>query len=414
MFIDALEPREYSGVFNRTEMGLVDSGYPRVTPKVTGEVYSGLSPSQQGMGRVHSFTGNTPTRPEALLMQERLEREGYDVLSLNMPYCAPLNLQNQAWVSTAQGDKAAGENPFAQSAEIPPVNANLVEDNKDEAYNIKQEAVIARISNALLALESGGFDVLFLGIREPDQYTHFQWNEPYRKNIIEVLSSEIERMSVNHDVFWWSDHGSEEKKDVFRINKWLMEKGFLNLDIDLEFNEKFNDEMEDRNPQHANMGMDIENQLSISSPGVDMRSSSQVVSADPYDASINILDSSVDLQELTSELVSTKYISRCVTPEEVWGDGSFIEECADLIPIREDNTLVTGNVHPEPIGMGFYRTGVHSDTGAWGATDDLGIGYSGSVHPRQLHDVIFEWITGTDIDMASIDDPNTASPLDSS
>lgn len=79
--------------------------------------------------------------------------------------------------------------------------------------------------------------------------------------------------------------------------------------------------------------------------------------------------------------------------EDRWGEGQYIDECPDLLPAREDNVLVDGNLHPEPIGMGFYRTGVHSYYGAWGTTDNSFMP-EGDMTPKAFHNVIWEFVTG--------------------
>jgi predicted AlkP superfamily phosphohydrolase/phosphomutase len=243
-------------------------------------------------------------------------------------------------------------------------------------------------------IQHGGHDVVFIGVRTPDQYTHFQWHEEYRRELLKDIAFQVQQWEQNHDVFWWSDHGSEEKKEVFRVNKWLQEKGYLNLDVDLEFHEKFSEEMESRQPQQGGgMSEIIENQLAVHAPGVEIAEGSQAVCADPYDSCIDVLDDDLDLVALSEDMMDTGYYDRVVPTEEEWGDGPFRDTAPDLVTLRADNILVTGNVHPDPIGMGFHRTGVHSKRGAWGTTDEE-FDRSGPVSPRQLHGVIWEFVTG--------------------
>lgn len=396
LFVDALEPNEYGRGWQATERGLVESGHPKVTPKVTSEVYTGESPSVNGMGRVHSMKGETPHRPEMPTIQEKLEMAGYNVLSLHMPYCLPLQLRNGAWISTAMQNEQMGQNPLAQLCKQPPAGGDMAsnESDWDSIYNSKQEDLFAKSSSMLNAINMGGFDVCFIAIRTPDEYTHFQWHEGYREEIIHELEKEVSRWQVNHDILWWSDHGSEEKKETFRVNKWLMENGYLDVEIDMEFHERFTEEMEQMTPRQQQAGPDIENQITVGVPGVEMGGDSQVVCMDPYDSCMDILDEDLDVDQLISELMDTGMYKSIRRPEEVWGDGQFIDSCPDLVTLRDDNVLVTGNVHPEPIGMGFYRSGVHSAYGAWGTTDDS-LERVGDVTPRQLHDVIWEFVTGS-------------------
>jgi len=395
LFVDAMEPREYGRGWTDTERGLVESGFPKVTPKVTSEVYTGVSPSKNGMGRVHSMKGEMPGRPMMPTIQEKLEMAGYNVLSLHMPYCLPLQLRNQAWISTAMQQQAAGQNPLAQMCAQPPAGGDMMdpETDRDMIFNSKNEDIYAKSSSMLNAINAGGFDVAFLAIRSPDEYTHFQWHEDYRTRLLESLAAEVSRWQVNHDILWWSDHGSEEKKETFRVNKWLMEEGYLDIEIDLEFHEKFKEQMEQMTPRQQQAGQDIENQISPQSPGVDILPDSKAISMDPYDSSIDILDDELDPQELIDDMMGTGMYRDVKMADDAWGEGQFLDECPDIVTLRADNVLVTGNVHPEPIGMGFYRTGVHSAYGAWGTTDDS-LDIVSDVTPVELHDIIWQFVTG--------------------
>ena len=395
LFVDAMEPTEYGAGWTDTERGLVESGYPKVTPKVTSEVYTGKSPSENGMGAVHSMSGETPHRPQMPTIQEKLEMAGYNVASLHMPYCLPLQLQNGAWISTAMQQQDAGQNPLTQMCMQPPAGGDMADAEADwgRIFNSKREDIYAKSSSMLNAINMGEFDVVFLAIRSPDEYTHFQWHEDYRKQLLEALASEVSRWQVNHEILWWSDHGSEEKKETFRVNKWLQEKGYLDLEIDMEFADRFQEEMQQMQPQDQGQSDRIENQLGVQQPGVEMKESSQAVSLDPYDSCIDILDDDLNKHELIEDMMDTGMYSGVKLTEEQWGGGQFIEQCPDIVTHRADNVLVTGNVHPEPLGMGFMRSGVHSRAGAWGTTDNE-LERVGDVTPQELHDVIWEFVTG--------------------
>lgn len=391
LFVDALEPTETSGtVFDETERGLVDSGSPKVTPKVTSEVYTGLDPTENGMGAAHSINGGGSDRPRAPTIQEKLDRAGFDVLSLHMPYCHPLQLSNGAFVSDTMQGPQSGPNPIAQMCMHPPKSGDLSdpsdEGEKERGFNSRSEEVFLRSSNMLNTLRAGDFDVAFVAIRSPDEYTHFQWHEDYRRMLLEDIAGEVDRWGVNHDVLWWSDHGSQEKTDVFRVNQWLREKGYLSVDVDVDFYERFNDE--------AGNDVRVENQIGVHAPGVTIEDGSVAVSADPYDSSIDVVDDEADADALIRDLESTGHYNSVGRTEDVWGDGRFRDECPDVVAQRADGVLVTGNVHPDPIGMGYLRTGVHSAFGAWGTTDES-FGRSGDVKPTTLHDVIWHFVTGS-------------------
>jgi hypothetical protein len=398
LFVDALEPREIGGTrFEETQRGLMDSGAPKVTPAVTSMVQTGMTPDETGFGGQHSMNGERRERPMAPMLAEKLEQAGYRVGSFHMPYSHPQQLQSQMFVSDTMQGPQPGQNPLAQMNLQPPTPGDLMdpEDDGERAYNTRMEDINAKSSAMLNTIDAAGLDVAFIGIRSPDQYTHFQWHEDYRVELLKDIAFQVEHWETNHDVLWWSDHGSEEKTDTFRVNKWLMEKGYLDLDIDLEFAERFSEEMEQMNPQ-AQQGRDIENQLGIQQPGVEINPESVAVCTDPYDSCITMLGEWDDdtREELREDLESTGMYRRVVPTEDEWGNGRFREECPDLLTLRGDGVLVTGNVHPDPIGMGYYRTGVHSAFGAWGTTDDS-FEREGDVTPTQFHDVVWEFITGS-------------------
>lgn len=393
VFIDALEPREMSEGFVATQRGLIDSGVPKVTPKVMSEVYSGLSPSEQGFGMNHAHGEQVLHRPQAPLIQEKLEAAGYNVLSLHMPYCLPLQMRNGAWISTSMQQQQSGQHPLIQLCIQPPHGGDMTDPQEDwdAVFWTKMEDLYAKVASMLNTITAGGFDVAFLGLRYPDEYTHFQWHEDYRMRLVEEIASEIGRMTENHEILWFSDHGNEEKKDVFHINRWLMEKGYLDLEIDIEYAERFSGDLQNMNPR--SQGLDLENQLGLGQPGVEMLPTSQAVCSDPYDSCITALDDELDREQLSEDLMDTGYYKDVYKTEEVWGEGQYLEQCPDLLPARDDHVLVDGNVHPEPIGMGFYRTGVHSYYGAWGTTDDSFMP-RGDMTPQAFHNIIWEFVTG--------------------
>lgn len=396
LFVDAMEPEEYGGGWQGTERGLVESGHPKVTPKVTSEVYTGESPSVNGMGRVHSMKGDAPSRPMLPTIQEKLQTAGYNVGSFHMPYCTPLQLQNQMWVGDTRQGKVPGQNQLAHMMAGLPTAGHLSKGGEEmnRGFNTRIEDILSRSAEMIKAINLAELDVVFLGIRSPDEFTHFGWDSGYRERLLEEIAHQVARWEVNHDILWWSDHGSQEKKETFRVNKWLVENGYLDLEIDLEFHERFQNEMESRAGQGQQQAIDVENQLGIQSPGVEIKESSQAVCVDPYDSCIDSLSEELDKQELIDDMMSTGMYRSVKLTEDEWGKGEFLDSCPDLVTLRADHVLVTSNVHPDPIGMGFYRSGVHSAYGAWGATDPE-FKRRGDVTPRQLHDVIWEFVTGS-------------------
>lgn len=398
LFVDALEPREIDGTrFADTERGYVNSGAPKVTPKVTSEVQTGLDPTHTNFGGQHSMNGDREGRPHAPMLAEKLEAAGYTVGSFYMPYSHPQQIESQLYVSDTMQGPQPGQHPLAQMNVNPPASGDLMDPDDDgsHAWNARTDEIYARSSNMLNTIRGAGLDVAFIGIRSPDQYTHFQWHEDYRRKLLEDIAFEVQRWEQNHDVLWWSDHGSEEKTETFRVNRYLMDEGLLDVDIDLDFHERFTDEMESRQPPNEGGRNDnIENALPLHAPGVEIQDGSVAASFDAYDSCVDLLDEEADVDEVVRVLEKSGMYDRVVPVEEEWGSGPYRDSSPDIVTLRADNVLVTGNVHPEPIGMGFMRSGVHSKKGAWGTTDeDFTMG--GDVTPRELHNVIFKFVTGT-------------------
>jgi len=394
LFVDAMDKDDLTGRLTQTYRGQVPSGGPKVTPKVTGEVYTGSNPTEQGMGRAHALGGEQPGRAEDPVIMEKLEAAGYNVCSFWLPYALPLQLQSGAWISEAMGQKQAGQSPFAQLGQQVPTSGDLMdpEDDGSLAWNARTDEWFLRSSHLMQTLRHGQFDVAFVGVRSPDQYTHFQQDRPFRERIVEDIAHEINRWEVNHDVLWWSDHGNEPKEETFRVNAWLAEKGYLDIDVDVEFHARLTDVQQDAQPG----GQQVENQIGLHSPSVEINGG-LAASGDPYDSCLTFLgdpDQS-EVDSMVSDLMDTGMYRWIKPTEEAWGTGRFIEECPDLIAHRADNVLVTGNVHPEPIGMGFHRSGVHSAEGVWGTTDDdFTVAAAHRVSPKRLHDVIWQFVTG--------------------
>ncbi|MFB6196730.1 MAG: hypothetical protein ABEI52_00460, partial [Halobacteriaceae archaeon] len=61
IFIDALSPRETTGVLDEWERGEMDAGTPRVTPRVMSSIYTGLNPAENGMMSVSKHGGADTT-----------------------------------------------------------------------------------------------------------------------------------------------------------------------------------------------------------------------------------------------------------------------------------------------------------------------------------------------------------------
>ncbi|MDY6774125.1 MAG: hypothetical protein SVS85_02895, partial [Candidatus Nanohaloarchaea archaeon] len=72
-------------------------------------------------------------------------------------------------------------------------------------------------------------------------------------------------------------------------------------------------------------------------------------------------------------------------------DADFYETVPDVIPDRAEGVFVSGNLHKNPIGMGYYRTGVHNRDACFGATKELEIPDK-EVKPEDMYDTITDFL----------------------
>jgi len=73
-------------------------------------------------------------------------------------------------------------------------------------------------------------------------------------------------------------------------------------------------------------------------------------------------------------------------------DATYYDNIPDIIPDRKEGVFVSGNLHDQPIGMGYYRTGVHDRTACFGATKELNIPDKEKIMPEHMYDIITDFI----------------------
>ena len=138
-------------------------------------------------------------------------------------------------------------------------------------------------------------------------------------------------------VLWFSDHGIQEKKETFYINRWLESKGYLKTKILYNKLEKQQEQQEG----------DALTQVGVHSPFCEVSKDSQAVCNDAYDSSIKILDDSLDVETLKDELMGTGFYNKIATPQELYGNGRYDNDTlgVDLVCDRKDGIMVSGNLH---------------------------------------------------------------------
>jgi len=432
VFVDALSPRELSGVFEDWHQGEMDAGVPRVTPRVMSSIYTGLDPAENGMLEVSRYGGEQTTRPKKSTIIDRAVRAGRSVLSMGMPFCVPFQVDVEDVVgggggsgdsggggggaggggrggngdlhSLLNGDALQGARqtipPGAENlVSVPAPQADMIRSHPDRVYASFRDQTVAYFNRFKEAIRYVDPDVAFLGYRLVDSYCHFQHTEtrrgkPYRQHLIDELADLLGEIAaqIDGDVLFFSDHGQTELTDVFRVNRWLKEAGWLDYKVDYDFVGTFEDwQHGEKHPVEAR----VEHQITFGRPGVTLdEAESQVVCADPFDSCLTLLcdREEFDAEAFREDLLSTGMYRSVDYKWELYDEtADFYDDVPDVIPDRAEGVFVSGNLHEQPIGMGYYRSGVHDRTACFGATRPLSIP-DGTVTPEDMHDVLASFV----------------------
>lgn len=413
VFIDALSPRELEGFLSEIYHGDMDAGSPRVTPRVMSSIYTGESPAENGMMEVSRYGGAQTTRPKKSTFIDQSVREGMSVVSMGMPFCVPFDVNPGDIVQNGEIRSLLGGVSMQQSMAVPQAAGNLVtvpapredmiKSHPDEVFTSFHDQTVAYFNTFKENIRQLAPDVALIGYRLIDSYCHFQHTEtregrPYRQHLIEAVAGLCERVynQIDGDLLFFSDHGQTELTSVFRANRWLAENGYLSYDVDYNFVETFSDWQGEDHPVDER----VENQITFGQPGVVLNEEeSQVVCSDPFDSCLTLLcpRSEFDAEAFRDDLMATGMYRSVKYKWELWDENAdFYDETPDIIPDRADGVFVSGNLHREPVGMGYYRTGVHDRGACFGATRPLNVpagdGQGGAITPEQMYDVICDFM----------------------
>jgi len=207
---------------------------------------------------------------------------------------------------------------------------------------------------------------------------------------------------MDHEVMWWSDHGSQRRKKVFRINKWLKEKGFLDYKVDEEFAKKLKNRDVVDSP--------FSDQMGFNHPAVEINWDNTVAfCSDAFDSMIDVTENATkkDIEEIKNRLKTHPAIKNVWKKSEYFkGDESKYWFMPKLIVERGDNVLVTSNIDPDvktfirnapknweefPEDNMGMRPGVHSRYGCFGG-DVPKDSEVDDGKPYQLYDIIWRFI----------------------
>jgi hypothetical protein len=405
VFIDALSPNDLSRTefLDETMAGTMEANVPRVTPHILSQVYTGKTPEYTGMGAMHSFGDEDhPHRPRCETIIEEVDNSR-DVLNLYMPYCGPPDLdQGSASLSTSPNGQEIFPQNMTSQLTVPGPSGDLMQDRHHATVFDHSVDYVTQLFSTARTL-SPQFDVIFLGIRLIDSYCHFQYRcgedgrgadvgSRYRDKLAEAVDIQLSQIDASgDDVFWFSDHGATELTDTFYVNKWLKDNGYLEYEIDMEFESKLRSEGLTGEDHPSNQR--IQNQLSFNHPAVTVDwEQSNAVCDDPYDGTITLLNGADDetAQAIMDDLSTVDEIRDVHHRDDLYGDeADFTDDIPEILPDRAEGVFASGNIHPNPIGMGYYRSGVHDKWGCYGGNVDSG---SGTASPTDIYRKLNDYI----------------------
>jgi len=384
--------------------GSLESGIPRVTPKIVTEVTTGKSPVGSGILSPTRLDKDNLVRPLCKTIFEELSEERR-VLNYEVPFT--MNQQGMFLTNVGSAPQVVEQQRPAALA-MPRAGGRMWDSGKDggeldeESRERALQGAVDYVRTVMATMRNlmrnGASDVFFITIRNLDSFGHFLYKDQ-RARLAKYMDMELREWGMMGDmegnIFCFSDHGIREKEETFFINKWLEEKGYLDVDV---HERKLKKQREQDNQADENLV-----QVSVHSPFIELSRDTQAVSPDSYDSGVKILDDSLNANDLRDELMGTGFYDGVYTPQELYGNGSHNNDTlgVDLVCDRKDGILVTGNLHPKVDGItasevsclcqGKIRSGVHTREGIIASNDPI-LSDDMNLEPTRLHDIIRKFV----------------------
>lgn len=415
VFVDCLGDDDVEGITNFTRQhaydGVMDAGNPYVTPKVMGEIYTGENPAVHGLPSVSRYGQDSRLRPAAPTLPEIAAEsdEVGNVSNFGLPFIVPpiAQAEDDYWhISDAMGQRAHHPDGALPAMNVPGPVGDLADESEDSGVLLAHrfDNIQGTFGAARSLADAQDFDVTFISCRIADSYCHYRFREKGdddgfsdREYVIREIDKQIEALTTYGDVFVFGDHGATDLEDVFRINRWMMEKGYLKVDIDLDFIRK--------SWEHGTLdeGEGPGEVIHTGLPGVEIDEANSVaVCDDPFSGGITLLDGADKdaVDDLIDDLESTPHVDHVDRTSDMW-EGPLLHECPDLYPYRNVGTFISGNLAEEMGGPEVTRSGVHHPYGAFGATTDLDLPDTEYAQPTDIFRLILDDFLG--IDPASVE-----------
>lgn len=397
VFLDALDEREIpkDSFLAGTYQAGIDSPVLNVTPCILGPMLTGTRAGEHNLIRPTPLYDEDIRRPESTHLVEEIP-EDRNVLCHNLPFTAGVQPESGAILPSAPRANVNVQTPHLQ---VTRGDFSLVEvakgnESVNQVFNGAADYIRQYFANVRNLARNGTYDVFVLSIRDLDSFTHF-YDGAVRRELIRLLDSELQSLTAMgpeepNPVLWFSDHGAREMSDTFRINQWLREQGYLDLDIHLQ----------EWKRSGAPDG-EVSEQIDLGSPYVQIDGESTAYSADAFDACVDVFDEVPEaaIEELRGDLEETGAFEAVYRKAELFDEeATHFEEIPELIPQRKPGLMVSGNVHPaaevwngEVDAHGYWRTGVHRrDAAVLGATRELNC--EDRLTPLEVHDVLSAFI----------------------
>jgi len=376
VFLDALNPEETMGYLDETKQGKIKCNVPRVTPTVLGSVYTGTEPSKHQLVSPTPFNKQPVQRPQQRTVFEELSQDAR-VLSYLMPFTMNVNALNGL---IAQSGVSGSVNVQQPALMIPRTPINMGKEDSEKALGSFIDYARILFSTVRELIRQDSSDIFFISFRNLDSFTHWNFTGDYRERLIKYIQYELrefEALGDDLDLMWFSDHGGCRANEVFRVNKWLEEKGFLETTV-LERKAEQVKEQQDNA---------YDDQIDLKAPFVQVEKKSKFVCSDAFDSCIEVIRDDVtdrQVKELRNQLRSLDYYEEVYLAEELYGEeAKESDNIPRIIPDRKEGVLVSGNIYPEvPVKteglptdeydtVVCSRNGDHSPYGAFGANVDL-------------------------------------------
>jgi len=423
VFIDSLgndDLKHMPWLRDNMKTGEMHAGPVFVTPVVLGSIYTGTSPTTHGLPSISRHKQPSRLRPAGLTIPEiAANTEKYEnVVQLGLPFITPPNVDpkgNYWHISQSMSNQAVmpADAESSLSLPAPAGKLDMPDENLDLAFNLRVDHCMMTFGLARNLLEMWDADLMFISYRVTDSYCHYHYTQPegeeksYRDMILEQVDRELKYLSNQAHVMVFGDHGARELTEVFRVNRWLMEHGYLDVEIDEQWRERaFELGVIEKNE-------DVPGEvLNPDSPGVVVNEDTSVaIGADPFSTGVTLLDGATEerVEDLIDELGNEDAISEVKWTTDLYGHGPLEEECPELYALREPGVFVSGNLADELGGAELTRDGVHHPIGAYGATVDVDPS-SDQITPEDLFYVIADEFLGLDLDAVETEDFDSVAP----